>query len=152
MTHYFPNEGRPLAVLLVEDNEADVVWLQRILRQAQFEHTMFVANDGEIAIRFLAKSDPYMSAFAPDLVLLDLNLPKVSGLEVLAAIQINPKLRDIPLCVLTGSEAERDFIVRRYKLDVHCYLIKPITASAFGEALGSYEGLKFHHDLWDKLA
>ena len=142
----------PLTVLLVEDNEADIVWLQRILEQARFEHTMFVARNGEIALDFLTKAGEYASAFDPDLILLDINLPKVSGLEVLDAIQSDHRLCDIPLCILTGSEPERDFIIRRYKLDVSCYLIKPITASAFGDALGSHDRLKKHHEAWSRTA
>jgi CheY-like chemotaxis protein len=142
----------PLAVLLVEDSESDIVWLQRILDQARFEHTMFVARNGEIAIDFLTKAGEYASAFHPDLILLDINLPKVSGLEVLALIQSDRRLRDLPVCILAGSEPERDFIIRRYKLDVRCYLIKPITASAFGDALGSHERLKSHHEVWSRTA
>jgi chemotaxis family two-component system response regulator Rcp1 len=152
MSHQSANEISPLGVLLVEDNEADVVWLQRLLQEANFEHNMFVANDGESAIRFLTKWGEYASAFDPDLVLLDVNLPKISGIEVLDAIQTDPKLRGIPLCIVTGSEPERDFIIRRYQIDVRCYVLKPITASAFGEALGSYERLKFYHGLWRRLA
>ncbi len=142
----------PLAILLVEDSEGDIVWLKRILEQARFEHTMFVARNGEIAIDFLSKTHEYASAFDPDLILLDVNLPKVSGLEVLAMIQSDERLQDIPLCVLTGSEPERDFLIRRYKLDVQCYLLKPITASAFGDALGSHKLLKRHHELWSGTA
>ena len=119
----------PLSVLLVEDNEGDIVWLQRILEQARFEHTMFVARNGEIAIDCLTKAGAHAPAFDPDLILLDINLPKISGLEVLDAVQSDRRLRDIPLCILTGSERERDFIIRRYQLGVPCYLIKPITAS-----------------------
>jgi CheY-like chemotaxis protein len=142
----------PLSVLLVEDNEGDIVWLQRILEQARFEHTMFVARNGEIAIDFLTKAGEHASAFDPDLILLDINLPKISGLEVLDAVQSDRRLRDTPLCILTGSEPERDFIIRRYKLGVHCYLIKPITASAFGDALGCHGRLKTHHDVWSRTA
>ncbi len=152
MSYQIANEGNPLAVLLVEDNEADVVWLQRILEQAQFKHTMFVARNGEIAIDFLSRAEGYESAFLPDLILLDINLPRVSGLEVLDVVQSDRRLNDIPLCVLTGSQPERDFIIRRYKLDIRCYLIKPITASAFGDALGSHDRLKSHHEAWRRSA
>jgi CheY-like chemotaxis protein len=152
MSYQIPTDGNPLAVLVVEDNEADVVWLQRVLEQARFKHTMFVARNGEIAIDFLGKAEGYESAFNPDLILLDINLPKVSGLEVLDAIQSDRRLKETPLCILIGSQAERDFLARRYKLDVRCHLMKPITASAFGDALGSHEGLKYHHDVWHKSA
>jgi CheY-like chemotaxis protein len=152
MSYQIPTDGNPLAVLVVEDNEADVVWLQRILEQARFKHTMFVAKNGEIAIEFLSKAEGYESAFDPDLILLDINLPKVSGLEVLDAVQSDRRLKDTPLCVLIGSQAERDFLARRYKLDVRCHLMKPITAHAFGDALGTHERLKYHHDAWHKSA
>jgi|SRR5579871_903784 len=147
-----PNENPPFAVLMVEDNAADVVWLQHILGQTKFLHTMFVAKDGESALAFLRKQNQYASAFDPDLVLLDIHLPKVSGLEVLEQIRSDPRLKHLPVCITTGSEYERDFIVKRYNLDVRCYLLKPITATAFEAALGTYEQLKPHLDVWRRSA
>ena len=143
-----PNEPRPLAVLLVEDNHADVVWFQHVLAQTPFRHRMFVARDGEVALEFLKKTGKQAFAFDPDLILLDVNLPRISGLEVLQEVRSDRRLKDIPVCIMTGSEYERDFIVKKYNLDVRCYLLKPITASAFEDALATHEQLRPHLDIW----
>jgi CheY-like chemotaxis protein len=147
-----PNETPPFRVLVVEDNPADVVWLQHLLAQTQFRHHMFVARDGETAVEFLRKEGKQAFAFDPDLVLLDIHLPKLSGLEVLMEIRSNPRTKDLPVCITTGSEYERDFVVRRYKLDVRCYLLKPITASAFEDALATHEELRPHLAQWRRSA
>src|SRR5258708_4917349 len=97
-----PIESRPFALLMVEDNPADVIWLKHILAQTKFLHTMVVAHDGEFALEFLKKKGPYASALEPDLVLLDIHLPKVSGLEVLEQIRCDQRLQDLPVCITTG--------------------------------------------------
>ena len=147
-----PNDPRSFAVLLVEDNPADVVWLQHVLAQTQFRHKMFVARDGQVALEFLKKQGKQAFAFDPDLVLLDINLPKLSGLDVLQEMRADARLKDTPVCITTGSEYERDFIIRRYQLDVRCYILKPITASAFEAALATHEQLKPHLEVWRRTA
>jgi len=147
-----PNEYQPFAVLLVEDNPADVVWLQHGLAQTQFRHRMFVARDGEVALEFLKKRGRQSFAFDPDLVLLDINLPKISGLDVLQQIRSDSRLKELPVCITTGSEYERDFILKRYDLDVRCYLLKPITATAFEDALATHEQLKSYLEMWKRTA
>jgi CheY-like chemotaxis protein len=116
--------------LLVEDNAADVRLLQEALKEADMEISMPVAGDGAAALAFLRREGKYAHAPRPDLVLLDLNLPKIDGREVLAEIKRDPGLRIIPVVVLTTSRSEED-VLKSYDLHANCYITKPVNLERF---------------------
>lgn len=111
-------------ILLIEDNPADVLLMKEALAGNETSARLLVVDDGDKAIRFLRCEDPYTSAIRPDLIFLDLNLPRLDGREVLASLKTDAKLKRIPVIVLTTSEAERD-IRRAYELYANCYVRKP---------------------------
>ena len=119
-----------IQVLLVEDSPGDVRLTQEAFRAANREIRMHVAPDGVEAMAFLRKEGRYVEAPRPDLILLDLNLPKMDGREVLAHIKADAVLKTIPTVILTTSEAEAD-IVKSYQLQANCYLSKPVQLDAF---------------------
>jgi two-component system, chemotaxis family, response regulator Rcp1 len=123
-------EGMSIQVLLVEDSPGDVRLTQEAFRAANREIRMHVAPDGVEAMAFLRKEGRYVEAPRPDLILLDLNLPKMDGREVLAHIKADAVLKTIPTVILTTSEAEAD-IVKSYQLQANCYLSKPVQLDAF---------------------
>lgn len=125
-------------ILLVEDNPGDVFLTQEAFREGHFEHRLSVAEDGEQAMHFLRREGSYRNAPRPDLILMDLNLPRKDGREVLAEVKNDPALRHIPVIVLTMSEADQD-IARAYKLHANCYLTKPIQMDAFLKMIRSVE-------------
>lgn len=117
--------ARPVEFLLIEDDPDDVWETQQTLNEGKITNNLHVASDGEQAMAFLRREGKYAAAPRPDLILLDLNLPKVDGREVLAEIQADPLLRDIPVVVLTTSRAEED-IIRARDLNCHSYISKPV--------------------------
>jgi CheY-like chemotaxis protein len=117
-------------ILLVEDNPGDVRLTMEILNDNPFVNNLMVVVDGEEAIRFLKKTDKYAQATTPHLIILDLNLPKRNGLEVLKEIKKDPQLKYIPVIVLTSSEAEND-IVKSYELNANCYISKQVEFEKF---------------------
>jgi CheY-like chemotaxis protein len=118
------NSVNYLEILLVEDNQADVVLTKRALKSGKVLHNLHVANDGEAALAFLRDVE-YGKAPRPDLVLLDLNLPKVNGREVLAKIKSNEALASIPVVVLTTSKADEDVMIA-YELHANSFITKPV--------------------------
>jgi len=114
----------PVDILLVEDNPGDVVLTREALKTAKMQNQLYVVTDGEAALRFLLRTDAFSNAPRPDLILLDLNLPKKSGSEVLAGIKSDKNLRSIPVIVLSTS-ANPDDITRSYHLYANCYVCKP---------------------------
>jgi len=116
--------NRPVELLLVEDNPADVYLMREVLEELQVQAQLYVVDDGEAALAFMRREGPHAAPVRPDLILLDLNLPKKPGLEVLAEISADPNLRRIPLIVLSSSQAERD-IVQSYELCANCYVPTP---------------------------
>ena len=120
----------PIEVLLVEDSPGDVRLTQEAFRDANTTIRLHVATDGVEAMAFLKQEGDYSRAPRPELILLDLNLPKMDGREVLAQIKENPSLKTIPTVILTTSEAEAD-IVKSYQLQANCYLSKPVQLDAF---------------------
>jgi two-component system, chemotaxis family, response regulator Rcp1 len=120
----------PKHVLLVEDSPGDVRLTREAFRDADESICLHVVVDGVEAIGFLGHEGPYADAPRPDLVLLDLNLPKMDGREVLAHIKASEDLRSIPTVILTTSAAEAD-IVKSYQLNANCYLSKPVHLDAF---------------------
>src|ERR1700693_3727539 len=123
-------EGMPKEVLLVEDSPGDVRLTKEAFRDANSCIHLHVASDGVEAMAFLRHEAAYVRAPRPDLILLDLNLPKMDGREVLAHIKRDDSLKTIPTVILTTSEAEVD-IVKSYQLQANCYLIKPVQLDAF---------------------
>jgi two-component system, chemotaxis family, response regulator Rcp1 len=131
----------PIEVLLVEDSPGDVRLTQEAFRAANKAIHLHVAADGVEAMAFLRRQGLHAQAPRPELILLDLNLPKMDGREVLALIKEDPNLKTIPTVILTTSEAEVD-IVKSYQLQANCYLSKPVQLDAF-EAL-----VKSINDFW----
>jgi chemotaxis family two-component system response regulator Rcp1 len=125
-----PTVGRPIEILLVEDNPADVRLTVESLKEGKVCNILHVVEDGEEAISFLQKKGKYADKPRPDLIILDLNLPKKSGHEVLAEIKGDDKLRRIPVVVLSASKAEED-IHRSYGLHANCYITKPVDLDQF---------------------
>ena len=123
-------KGMSIGVLLVEDSPGDVRLTQEAFRDANKSVHLHVASDGAEAVAFLRHEGAYVHAPRPDLILLDLNLPKMDGREVLAHIKKDDSLKTIPTVILTTSEAEAD-IVRSYQLQANCYLSKPTQWDAF---------------------
>ncbi len=121
---------QPLEILLVEDNPADVRLTTEAFRDSDVRHRLSVASDGVEALAFLRREGEFRSVPRPDLILLDLNLPRKDGRELLGEVKADPDLRRIPVVVLTTSQAERD-LLHAYDLHANCYLIKPIDFDRF---------------------
>ena len=134
--------GRPVEILLVEDNPGDVRLTQEALREGKVRNNLSVAADGVEAIAYLRREGEYADAVRPDLILLDLNLPRKDGREVLEEIKADPALRHIPVVVLTSSQAEED-IVRAYDLHANCYVTKPVDLDQFIRVVESIEDFWF---------
>lgn len=132
----------PFDVLLVEDNLGDVDLTREAFEDASPSVRLTVARDGEEALAMLRREDAYTRARRPDLVLLDLNLPKLDGHGVLAAIKGDPALRAIPVVVLTSSAADQD-VVRAYGLSANCYVTKPIVLEQFLDVVRSIDRFWF---------
>src|SRR5436190_18341095 len=130
----FKGQLRPLHVLLVEDNPGDVRLMREALRNGDSGRKLETVEDGEEALNYLHRVAPYDSAPKPDLIFLDLNLPKKDGREVLHEIKQDESLRRIPVIVLTTSEAERD-ISRVYDLHANCYIKKPTDLDEYMEVI-----------------
>ena len=128
------NISEPIEILLVEDQASDVLITREALEQAKVNHALHVVEDGVKAMQFLRKEDPYDSAPHPDLILLDLNMPRKNGREVLAEIKADAKLRNIPVAVLTTSNADKD-ILEAYSLHANCYIVKPVQFENFVEVM-----------------
>jgi CheY-like chemotaxis protein len=129
-------------VLLVEDNPGDADLTAETLATSKIHIEIDVVIDGVEALAYLLKQGAYPNARTPDLVLLDLNLPKMGGREVLAEIKRHPSLRSIPVVVLTSSDAEQD-IAKSYELGANCYVTKPVGLQAFQSIVRAVEGFWF---------
>jgi chemotaxis family two-component system response regulator Rcp1 len=130
------NPYRPVEILLVEDNPGDVELTLLALNEGKIVNNLSVTEDGIEAMAFLRREGLYQDAARPDLILLDLNLPRMDGRETLAAIKQSPELCDIPVVILTTSEAERD-ILESYKLHANCYIRKPVELERFIQVMRS---------------
>ncbi len=131
-------EGRPIHILLVEDNAGDVRLTREALKEGKVGNSLTVAPDGVEALAILRREGRYAGEARPDLILLDLNLPKKDGREVLAEIKDNPALKRIPVVVLTTSKAEED-ILRTYDLHANCYITKPVDFDKFVSVVRSID-------------
>ncbi len=126
--------GNPADILLVEDRTSDVELMREALQECHGSYHLHVVMDGEAALAFLHQKGPYGSAPRPDLILLDLNLPKLNGREVLAAIKADPKLKLLPVVVLTTSTSSQD-IIQSYELHANCCITKPADVDQFFEVV-----------------
>lgn len=130
--------ARPIEILLIEDSPGDVRLTQEVFREGKVRNNLSVVEDGVQALAFLRKQPPYIQTSHPDLILLDLNLPKKDGRTVLEEIKADEKLRRIPVVILTTSSAEED-IIRAYELHANCYITKPIDLEQFIQVVKSIE-------------
>lgn len=128
----------PVEILLVEDNPADVRLTKEALKEEKIHNNLNVVKDGIEALAFLRKQAPFQKAVRPDLILLDLNLPRKDGREVLKEIKEDENLKCIPVVVLTISDAESD-ILKTYNLHANCYITKPIDLTQFSKVVKSIQ-------------
>jgi len=134
--------GRPIDILLVEDDPGDVRLTVEGLKESKVRNNLHVARDGVEAMEFLRREGPHTGAVRPDLILLDLNLPRMDGREVLLEIKSDAKLKTIPVVVLTTSRAEHD-VLRSYELQANCYITKPVDLEQFITVVKSIEDFWF---------
>ena len=134
--------GRPVEILLVEDNPGDVRLTIEALKEGRLRSHVTVASDGEEALAVLRREGRHALAARPDLILLDLNLPRKSGREVLAEVKQDPDLRRIPVVIMTSSDDEKD-ILAAYNLYVNCYVTKPVDLDQFITVVRSIENFWF---------
>jgi two-component system, chemotaxis family, response regulator Rcp1 len=132
------NGGRLIEILMVEDSPSDADLTIEALREAKVANHLNIVEDGVQAMNFLRRRNPYSQAPRPDLILLDLNLPRKDGREVLAELKADPNLRTIPVVVLTMSRAEED-VLRAYQLQANCYITKPVDFLQFLDVVRSIE-------------
>jgi CheY-like chemotaxis protein len=123
-----------IKVLVVEDNPDDVTIIKRAMRKSELKSELYFANDGEEALNFLFQEDKFEDSPRPDLILLDLNLPKIRGLEVLDRVKKDNRLRRIPVIVLTVSDAEED-MARAYDSGAASYMTKPVDSKDFEQLI-----------------
>jgi CheY-like chemotaxis protein len=135
--------AEPLEILLVEDNKGDIGLITEFFVDTKIRTNLHIAEDGEEAIRFLCGKDQFLGSPLPDIIILDWNLPKKDGSEVLKEIKENNDLKNMPVIILTSSSTEKD-ILRAYDLHANAYLIKPINFDEFMTVIGSIE------DFWLK--
>jgi len=133
------NPAQPIEILLVEDNPADVRLTQEIFKEGKISNVINVAWNGEEALAYLRQEGHFQSVTLPDIILLDLNLPRKDGREVLAEIKADPKLKRIPVVILTTSEAETD-LVQSYDSHANCYIVKPVDLDQFITVVKAVEG------------
>ncbi|MFQ5752746.1 MAG: response regulator [bacterium] len=136
-----PLNGPPVEILLVEDSPGDVRLTQEALKEGKVRNHLHVVTDGVEAVKFLRHEEPYVNVPRPDLIMLDLNLPKKDGCEVLADIKADSNLRRVPVVILTTSDAEQD-ILNSYNLHANCYITKPVDMEQFITVV------KYIEDFW----
>jgi len=132
------DRGKPIEILMVEDNPGDVRLTKEAMRTNKMKNNIRTAENGVEALAFLRREGKYSNSTRPDLILLDLNLPKKDGLEVLKEIKDDTQLKRIPVVVLTTSKAEED-IVKSYNLHANCFITKPIDLQEFATVVRSIE-------------
>ena len=128
----------PIHILLVEDNEGDILLTKEALNQVKLINTISVTKDGKEAISYMEKIAPYVNSSIPDIILLDINLPKMNGHEVLKYLKANNNFKHIPIIMFTTSSAERD-ILESYKNYANCYITKPVEVDDFLNVIKTIE-------------
>ncbi|CAM3206561.1 response regulator [Asticcacaulis taihuensis] len=142
MANLLIREGRPAEIMLVEDNRGDALLAARAFRQAEIENNLTVAETGEKALAMLRREGEYAGLRLPDIILLDLNLPMMSGKDVLAEIKTDDVLRHIPVIILSSSSAPPD-IAGSYGLHANAYIVKPFNLENFSDVVRSIEQFFF---------
>ena len=132
------SETKPIEILLVEDSPSDATLTIEALERGKVANKLNLVEDGEEAIAYLRRQGKFAKAVRPDLIMLDLNLPKKDGREVLAEIKNDPDLKIIPIIVLTTSHSDKD-ILQSYRLNANCYITKPVDFAHFIEVVKSIE-------------
>lgn len=130
--------GKPIDILMVEDDPEDVQLTRDALKNGKFLNALHVMSDGEEALAYLKRQGRHADAARPDLILLDLNLPKMNGRELLQEIKKDPELKIIPVVILTTSEEDKD-VLESYQLYANCYIIKPVDLDQFVRVAKSIE-------------
>ncbi len=138
----FKGKIRPVEILLVDDNPGDIRLTQEALKDSKVLNNLHVVEDGLEALKYLRKKGEFKNEVAPDLILLDLNLPKRNGREVLSEIKEDELLKHIPVVILTISRAEED-IFKSYELHANCYITKPVDMNQFIKIVRSIESFWF---------
>ena len=133
-----PTMGRPIEILLVEDSATDVMLAEEALELGKLSNNLSVVKDGVEAMAFLRQEDEYADSPRPDLILLDLNMPRKDGREVLAEVKADTNLRQIPVIILTTSNAEQD-VLNAYGLHANCYIRKPLDFEQFAAVIHAIE-------------
>ena len=128
----------PIDILLVEDNSGDIFLIENALSSCSTPCNIYIAEDGEAAMKFLRQEDEYSTSRSPQLIVLDLNLPRKDGREVLAEIKTDPELKHIPVIVMTASASDQD-ILRSYELYANCYITKPSDLNQYNQTIQSIE-------------
>ncbi|HEX7799495.1 MAG TPA: response regulator [Asticcacaulis sp.] len=142
MVNLLIREGRPAEIMLIEDNRGDALLTARAFRDARIDNRLSVADTGEKALAMLRRQGPHAHLRLPDIILLDLNLPGMSGQDVLRAIKADAALKTIPVVVLSSSEAQGD-IARAYDQHANAYIVKPVSIAKFREVAASIEQFFF---------
>ena len=137
-----PKRHRAIEILLVEDNLGDILLTREAFKKAKLANRVTVAEDGEQALAMLRREADFRDQPRPDLILLDLNLPRVDGGEVLRQIKDDPKLRDIPVVILSGSHAQME-VARSYALHANAHIVKPVNFQRLQEIIGTIEDFWF---------
>jgi chemotaxis family two-component system response regulator Rcp1 len=130
--------GRPIQILMVEDNPDDIELTVEAFKDSRVRNRLIVVKDGEEAVSYLQGKGQYQHAVRPDLILLDLNMPRKNGRDVLREIKNDPKLKRIPVVILTTSQEEED-IIHTYDLHANCYITKPLDFNQFLKVVKSIE-------------
>lgn len=133
---------RPIEILLVDDNPGDIRLTQEALKESKVFNNLHIVEDGMEALEFLRKKGRFKNEITPDIILLDLNLPKINGQEVLTEIKNDELLKKIPVVILTISRAEED-ILKSYELHANCYITKPVDMNQFIKIVRSIENFWF---------
>jgi len=134
--------GKPIDILLVEDNPGDVMLVEEVLSDSKVWNRLHVVSDGEQAMEFVRRQGKHAGAPRPDIILLDLNLPKKSGREVLREVKTHPDLKSIPVVVLTSSKSHDD-VVKSYELHANAYILKPVDFHQFMKVMRAIEDFWF---------
>ncbi len=130
------DRSAPIDILLVEDDPSDVLLTKKALDRAKLYNSLSVVHDGVEALAFLRREDPFANSPRPDLILLDLNMPRMDGRELLRNLKNDPDFRRIPVVVLTTSDAEQDAL-ETYELHANCYVTKPVSLEQFTTVVGA---------------
>lgn len=142
MSNLLIREGRAAEIMLIEDNRGDALLAARAFRDAEIDNHLTIADTGEKALAMLRREGEFADYRLPDIILLDLNLPRMHGLDVLNAIKSDEALKTIPVVVLSSSEADAD-IARAYDLHANAYVVKPVSIAKFREVAASIEQFFF---------